>query len=68
MVNETIEDKEGDKPLALSLQQVGNKKRPWVIKALLMKGERRGSNPRPPEPQSGALTDWATITVLGVQK
>ena len=22
------------------------------------------SNPRPPEPQSGALTNWATATIL----
>ena len=36
-------------------------KKPTISSGLL--GERWVSNPRPPEPQSGALTNWATITI-----
>ena len=46
-----------------------NKKKPaskqdWFLKL----GERWGSNPRPSEPQSDALTDWATFTMFALSK
>ncbi len=33
---------------------------------LKVMGEWGDSNPRPPEPQSGALTNWATLTILRI--
>ncbi len=43
-----------------------NKKK-YTFKSVLSLGEWWVSNPRPSEPQSDALTNWATITVLWVQ-
>ena len=43
----------------------GNEKAPSLRRSF--KGERWVSNPRPPEPQSGALTSWATITMYFCQ-
>ena len=43
------------------------KKKPTRYKLVFYskeRGERRGSNPRPSEPQSDALTNWATFTIF----
>ena len=45
------------------LDLFSNKKTPLYEQGFYILGGRRDLNPRPPEPQSGVLTNWTTTTI-----